>query len=458
LSEKFIKYEKEISLKDVDVLVVGGGPAGIGAAIASARNGAETTLVERYGFLGGMATAGLIGPFMTSYSLNGEIQIIRGIFDELVCRMEEKGGAVHPSKVRAGTPYSSFLVYGHDHVAPFESEALKIVTFEIMEEAGVNLMLHTYFVDSICRDNKIEGAVLVNKSGLQAVKAKVVVDCTGDADVAASAGVPTQKGRESDGLMQPASMFFKIRNVNLERVKQYAVEHPREKLFAQIAEEAKKRGVFPVKRNHILLFETPKGEFLVNVSRLHNIDGTNPYSLSKAEVEGRKQVMMLIDFFKKNAPGLENIELAEVAQQVGIRETRRIVGEYVLTAEDILNSKEFEDVIALHSFPIDIHDPNGSGGKFEGPKNGEYYEIPYRCLVPLKVDYLLVAGRSVSATHEAAGSIRVMPSCIAMGQAAGTAAALSIRNGVPPRKLDVKQLQETLISQNVYLPGRVKLN
>ncbi len=458
MGEKSVKYEKEICVKDVDVLVVGGGPAGISAAIASARNGAKTTLVERYGFLGGMATAGLIGPFMTSYSLNGETQIIRGIFDELVRKMEQKGGAINPSKVRAGTPYSSFLVYGHDHVAPFESDVLKIVAFEMMEEAGVELMLHTYFVGSICGDNKINGAILTNKSGLQAVEAKAIVDCTGDADVASSAGVPIGKGRESDGLMQPASMFFRIRNVNLKKIEQYVREHPGEKLFAHVVKEAKKRGKFPVKRNHILLFETPKGDFLVNVSRLHNVDGTNWDSLSKAEIIGRKQVMALLDFFRENVPGLENIELVEVAPQIGIRETRHIVGEYVLTAEDILGSREFEDVIALNSFPIDIHDPDGSGGRFEGPRNGKYYEIPYRCLVPLKVDWLLVAGRSISATHEAAGSIRVMPPCVATGQAAGTAAALSIRNGLPPRKLDVKHLQETLMSQNVYLPERLKLN
>lgn len=451
----YVRYERDVPRRCVDVLVVGGGPAGIGAALASARNGVETTLVERYGFLGGMATAGLIGPFMTSYSLDGEVQIIRGIFDELIRRMEEIGGAIHPSKVREGTSYSAYQVYGHKHVAPFESETLKTVALEMMEEAKVNLMLHTFFFDAIVENKRIEDIIVINKSGLQAIKANVVIDCTGDADIAANSGVPIQKGRESDGLMQPASKFFRIKNVDLKKVERYAFEHPNEKLFASLVSEAKKKDLFPIKRNHILIFETPNGEFLANVSRLFNVDATNGVSLTRAEIEGRKQVTKLMDFFKKYVPGLENVELVQTAPQVGIRESRHIKGEYILTGEDILDSLEFDDVIALNSFPIDIHDPDGSGGRFQGPKNDKYYEIPYRCLIPLNIDQLLVAGRSISATHKAAGSIRVMPPCIATGQAAGTAAALSIKNSISLKKIDIKELQKTLLSQHVYLPKRI---
>jgi len=451
-----ITYTKEIPVTTVDVLVVGGGPAGIASAIASARNGAETVLVERYGFLGGMATAGLIGPFMTSYTLDGKEQIIRGIFDELVRRMEKMGGAIHPSKVSAGTPYSAFLVYAHNHVTPFDSEILKIVAFDMMEESGVKLMLHTYFVDAITNNDLIEKIVVVNKSGLQAIESKVVIDCTGDADVAYSSGTPYNKGRDKDGLMQPASMFFKIRNVDTEKMKQYIAKHPGERPFSEIIAEAKRKGEFPIARDAVLLFGTPRdGEFLLNVSRLHNIDATNAEDLTKAEIEGRKQVMFLINFLKENIPGLENIELVEIAPQIGIRETRHIIGEYTLTQEDVLNSKEFEDVIAISSFPIDIHDPAGPKGRFEGPRNNKYYEIPYRSLIPLKPENLLVAGRSISATHEAAGAIRVMPPCFATGQAAGTAAALAVKKAILPRNLDHRELQKTLISQDVVLPERI---
>jgi hypothetical protein len=456
LSQNFIDYSKKLSAKDVEVAVVGGGPAGIAAAIASARNGAETLLIERYGFVGGMATAGLVGPFMTSYSLDGREQIIKGIFDELVTRMEKMGGAIHPSKVRAGTPYSAFLIYGHDHVTPFDAEVLKIVAFDMLTEAGVKLLLHTYFVDTIAEEDSIKYVIVVNKSGLHAIEPKIVVDCTGDADVAYSAGVPCKKGREPDGLMQPVSMFFRIRNVNTKKLSEYMAEHAGERPFSRIVEEAKKKGEFPIARDAVLLFHTPKeGEALVNVSRIHKINGTSTEDLTKAEIEGRKQVLLLMEFFRKYIPGLENVELVQIAPQIGIRETRHIVGEYVMTQEDVLYSKEFDDVIALNSFPIDIHDPTGPRGRFEGPKNNRYYEIPYRILLPLKINNLLVAGRCVSATHEAAGSLRVMPPCFATGQAAGTAAALSIKKNVTPKQLDYKELQKTLISQNVVLPERI---
>ncbi|MEM3404538.1 MAG: FAD-dependent oxidoreductase [Nitrososphaeria archaeon] len=452
----FVKYSKDVPVIKTDVVVVGGGPAGIAAALSSARNGAKTILVERYGFLGGMATAGLVGPFMTSYSLDGKEQIIKGIFEELVTRMEKQNGAIHPSKVSSGTPYSAFLVYAHNHVTPFESEVLKVVAFEMMEEAGVKLMLHTYFVDVITEGSEVKKVIVVNKSGLQAIEAKVVVDCTGDADVAWASGVPCKKGRDKDGLMQPVSMFFRIRNVDTEKQKEYIAKHPGERPFSEIVAKAKEKGRFPLARDAVLTFATPKkGEALVNVSRLHKINGTIADDLTKAEIEGRKQVMFLLKFFRENIPGLENAELVEVAPQIGIRETRHIIGEYVMTQEDVLESKEFDDVIGLNSFAIDIHDPDGPRGRFEGPRNNKYYEIPYRILVPLKVDNLLVAGRPVSATHEAAGSLRVMPPAFVTGEAAGAAAALAIKNNTIPRRLDYKKLQSVLASQNVVLPKRV---
>ena len=465
MSKNVVDYKKKVTVETTDVLVVGGGPAGIAAAIASARNGAKTILVEQYGFLGGMATAGLVGPFMTSYSLDGKEQIIRGIFEELVIRMEKMGGAIHPSKTSAGTPYSAYLVYGHNHVTPFESEILKVVSFEMMEEAGVKLMLHTSFVDTIVDNGEIKKVVVINKSGLQAIEAKIIVDCTGDADVAFSSGVPFKLGRDSDGLMQPVSMFFRIRNINTEKVARYMEEHKLkdvssevqyERPFQSIVEEARKNGKFPLERDSVLLFFTPKkGEALINVSRIHNIDATKAEDLTKAEIEGRKQVMFLIDFFRKNIPGLENIELAEVAPQIGIRESRHIIGDYVITQEDVLNSREFDDVVALCSFPIDIHNVIATKGRFEGVRNNKYYEIPYRTLIPLKINNLLVVGRPISATHEAAGSLRVMPPAFATGQAAGTAAALAVKNKITPRQLNVQELQRTLISQKVVLPKRI---
>ena len=458
--------EKVPIVDEVDVLVVGGGPAGVAAAIASGRCGAKTMLIEQHGYLGGTATASLVGPFMTSFTSDGKTQNIVGIFDEIVRRMEQMGGAIHPSKVRHGTSYSSWLGYGHDHVTPFDSEILKLVAFEMVEEAGVKLLLHTYFVMPIIENKAIKGAIFVNKSGLIAIKAKVVIDCTGDADVAARADVPYSKGRPTDGLMQPATMFFRVRNVDDVKLQKYFDEHPDEKdkmtpglpkTFSSLIEEAKKRGDFPLNHDIIGAYQTTrKGEYLMNASRLHKINGTIAEDLTKAEIEGRKQVQVLMKFLRKYVPGFENAELAEVASNIGIRETRHIVGEYVLTQEDVQEAKEFDDTIALASFPIDIHDPKTGGGYFVGLKRGTSFEIPYRCLVPKKIEQLLVAGRPVSATHEAAGAIREMPQCFAMGQAAGVAAALAVKTKKPPRRIDVRALQKKLLEQNVVLPDRIR--
>jgi len=464
-----VDFVKKVPIiESVDVLVVGGGPSGIAAATASARNGAKTMLVEQYGFLGGTATASLVGPFMTSFTSDGKTQNITGIFEEIVSRMVKIRGAIHPSKIRHGTSYSSWLGYGHDHVTPYQSEALKTVAFEIMQETGVKLLLHSFFIEPIMDKNLIQGAIFANKSGLQGVRAYATIDCTGDADVAALAGAPFKKGREADGLMQPVTMFFSVRNVDDGKLQKHFDDHPDEKdkitpgipkTFGSLIKEAKKHGDFPLNHDIIGAYQTnKKGEYLMNASRLHNIDGTEVNDLTKAEIEGHKQVEVLMNFLHKYVPGFEKAELTEVGSTIGVRETRHIIGEYILTQEDVQDPKGFDDVIALSSFPVDIHDPVTGGGYFEGLRKGVSFEIPYRSLVPLKVEQLLVAGRPISATHSAAGAIREMPQCFATGQAAGTAAALSLKSKVPPRKIDIQKLQKTLISQNVYLPERIRLS
>jgi len=218
-------FTRKLPVKETEVLVVGGGPAGIASAVASARRGAKVILVEKSGCLGGMATIGLVGPFMGCFSTDGKIQLVRGIFDELVRRMEKRGGAIHPSKIPGGTPFGGFYVLGHHHVTPFEPEILKRVTFEMCEEAGIKLKLYTQFLDTITTSSndkiRINEVVIANKSGLQAVKVERVVDCTGDGDVAASSGAPVNKGREKDKKMQPATLFFRVGNVDSQRLISY---------------------------------------------------------------------------------------------------------------------------------------------------------------------------------------------------------------------------------------------
>jgi hypothetical protein len=442
-------YHRELPVsRTVDVLVIGGGPAGIGAAVAAARTGARTVLVERYGFLGGNATASLVGPFMTSFSNDGKRQIIGGVFDELVRRMEAMGGAIHPERVRGGSAESGFIQFGHDHVTPFNPEVLKVAAADMVVEAGASLVLHTSFVDPIVEDRAVHGAVLHNKGGLQAIRARVVVDCSADADVAYRAGAPTQKGREGDGKMQPMTMFFIIEDVNDEAVEAYVRDHPDEngKLFHGIVEAARARGDFPIPRDKIGIYRTPeRGVWRVNTTRLLGLDGTNPDDLTRAEIDGRKQVFKLLEFMRRECPGLEHVRLRETAAQIGVRETRRIRGEYVLRLEDLATGRHFDDVVALAGYPVDIHPVDGSGsGIREDVPTADVYEIPYRSLLPLEVEDLLVAGRCLSATHEAAGAVRVMPPCFAMGQAAGTAAALAAERAIAPRRVDVPELQAEL--------------
>ncbi|QJD86196.1 FAD-dependent oxidoreductase [Cohnella herbarum] len=455
-----ISYDTNIPvIGDVDVLVIGGGPAGIGAALAAARAGAKTALVERYGFLGGNATAGLVGPFMNSYSDDGKTQLVKGVFDELVRRMESFGGAVHPEQVRTGSAYSGFFSKGHDHVTPFDPEAVKLAAAEMMEEAGVRMFMHTFFVDSIVEDGRVNGALIVNKSGLQAIRAKVTVDCSADGDVAFRAGAELEVGRKSDGLTQPMTMFFRVAGVNDEEILKYVEDHPEERdlLFGSLIAEKREAGEWTVNKNHLGIYRTTQaGVWRVNTSRVQGLAGTNAEDLSKAELEGRRQVFELLAFFRKYFPGFRNAVLVDTATQIGVRETRRLVGEYMLTSEDLISGRSFEDVIALYGYPIDIHSPNEVTTEFSKEfKTANIYQMPYRILVPQKVNGLLVAGRCVSATHEALGAIRVMPCAFALGQAAGAGAALASASGIEPRNVNIRELHQTLLAQDVVLPAGI---
>jgi hypothetical protein len=449
--------------RDFDVLVVGGGNAGCAAAIAAARHGAKTLLVERYGFLGGTATAAMVGPWMTFHS--GSRRIVGGIAQEIVERLQRMGGS--PGHVHDSSDYVPTIT-------PFDPEMHKALLFEMMQEAGVHLLLHAYFLRALPRQTRddrfeVEGATFATVAGERAYRAAVTIDSTADAYVAASAGVATQKGDER-GRVQPASLMFRLSHVDLTKTATYVRMHPDQMRTSLKAHErlapamtavaglydlwndALEHGEVSVPRELVSFFISPyPDEVTVNMTRVTNIDPLDPDDLTRAEVESRAQVMQLFDFFRKRVPGFENARISATGAQIGIRESRRIVGEYTLTRDDVLQGRRFDDAVARSAYPIDIHNPTGSGTVTHRLPEGESYEIPYRCLVPAHVDRLLVAGRCISTTHEALASTRLTPTVMTLGQAAGTAAALAKRSGRPLRAIDVQRLRTTLIDDGVIL-------
>ena len=457
-----MKIYKDIEVKyNADVLIIGGGPAGVCAAISAARFGASTVLVEEGGFCGGMATRGLVGPFMTCYDAEGKEMIIRGLFEEIVDRMVASGFAIHPAEVMGGTAFTSWIKVGHDHVTPFEAEGLKLILDEMLMEAGVKVLYHTTFLQPIMDEKKITGAVVASKSGIQGISAKMVIDATGDGDVAYRCGAEYEMGNEELGLMQPASMFFRISNVDTDKVEADIQanlhnfdrkEGVNYRSFHWRVTEARENGDWSMDRVSIGLFRMPKkDEWCVNTSRIMNVDSTDSESLTKAEILGRKQVDEILNFLRKYVPGCEDARLKSTASYIGIRESRHIKGEYRLTAEDLLSAKVPEDSILIAANSVDVHGRFGPKSNEYTPINGSYYGVPYRSLIPLEIDGLLLAGRCISADSTAAGAIRVMPPCMAMGQAAGTAAAMAAKQNIPVRDVEISLLQEQLKNNGVCL-------
>ncbi len=435
-------------IAEPDVLVVGGGSAGIAASVAAARARVRTMLVERYGFLGGTSTAALVGPMMTSFSTVGHQRVVGGIFQEIVARMVAMGGAVDPATIPDVGAYGGFIRHGHIHVTPFHPEALKFAAQEMVTEAGVEVLLHTTFVDALRQDRRARGAVVVNKAGLGIIRANLVIDTSADGDVAAAAGAAFMKGRPDDGKMQPATMFFRVGNVDDAAVDAWVREHqqvhPGERMYECVVQDAKARGEWTLPREYLSLYREPEpGVWRINVTRVLGVDGTDPAGLTFAEMEGRRQVWWLMQFMIRSCQGFEHARLLEAGTQLGVRETRRIIGEYVLTGEDAMEGRRFPDAIARGSYLVDIHDPTGTRTRL-AEINAPFYDIPYRCLVPRDVEAMLVAGRCMSVDHVAFGTTRVIPQCYATGQAAGTAAVLALRAGCEPRAIDVTRLRAAI--------------
>jgi hypothetical protein len=414
-----------------DVVVVGGGPGGVCAAVGAAREGASVLLIERYGFLGGMATAGLVNPFM-AYKIGGK-RLTSAVFNELLDRLRDAGALAQDAQV-------------------FDDEKMKIVLDRMMQDHGVDLLLHSTLVGVEMDRRRITHVQTMAKSGRTDVAGTMFVDSTGDGDLAAHAGAPVEIGRRQDGLCQPMTLCFRIGGVAGEP----GVGQLREEL-TEIFLAAKAAGEVDNPREDVLVFGTMVPHmFHFNTTRVVRRDATNTWDLTAAELEGRRQVAELFDLFKRRSPRFKDAYLVKMAAQIGVRESRRVVGEYVLDVSEVIEAAKFEDGIARSRYPVDIHSPTGEGTLIRRLPPGEFYEVPYRCLVPKNVDNLLIGSRCISATHEAHSSLRVMPVVAGIGEAAGVAAAWAAREGILPREVSGARLKAAILGKVAGVAGELQ--
>lgn len=433
-----------------DVVVAGGGPSGVAAAIAAARNHASVLLIERYGFLGGMATNASV-PVFCPYS-DGEQAIVRGIGLEVLEAMKaqawedpfvEKNNGIHEL----------------DWVA-IDPEILKRVLDAMVLESGCKVLLHTFVEDVEAEKGEVKGITVVNKEGRFKIQSKFFIDCTGDADLIAKAGGEFEYGDEN-GLVQGVTLCFRLANVDSEKFLKYKKEEHETGNLNVAVNKARENGDFPFPEKNVATFKLQHGSIAgLNFGHVFEVNPLKAEDLTRAEMESRKKIPDLIRFLNKYVPGLENAVLASSGPFIGLRESRRIVGEYRLTKKDYMNRALFEDTIARYAYPIDIHAsrPKDIISEYEKSefytsryKTGESYGIPYRALLPKGLENVIVAGRTLSADRAMHGSFRVMPCCFATGQAAGTATAICSADRKALRDIHIAGLQEVLRKQGAYI-------
>ncbi len=429
---------------EFDVVVLGGGPAGITAAAAAARLGRRTLLVERYGFLGGMGTAAGVTNFCGLHAnVHGTIrQVVHGTAADLLQRMAALGGLNAPHA----------LFGGKIAAQAYDTAAFKVAADELVLGSGAQLLFHAQAVGVAMKGPGEIAALLVEtKSGRYAVQGRLFIDCSGDGDLAAHAGAPFEKGTDGHGMMYPSTMF-RVNGVDPVRAGD-AWNH-----FGRLMDEAAAKGRKFPRKSPIIRPQKNPAEWRANVTQLANatggpVDGTDALQLSAAEVEGRRQIVDFFEFLRGSAPGFENAYILEIAPQVGVRETRRVVGDYQLTGDDVLGCASFDDTIGVNGWMIEEHVAGDVSFRFQNdmPQCRGFNHLPYRMLLPQGMRNLLVAGRCASMTHLGQSAARVSGACFVMGQAAGTAAALALSASVAPRDIDVPSLQARLEADGAYL-------
>lgn len=472
--EDDMQYTKEIAAREAyDVVVAGGGPAGLGAAVAAGREGLKTLLVEANGMLGGVSTAGALPfclgktsgsiPFlkMVEQNLRYEdlphpLEAVAGLFDEMADRIKREGGGVGPGKLGQTDKYPGLSRLGCHDEFTFDLETGKRVMDEMVTGAGVDILFYTQALDVRMEDNEVKGVYLVNKDGMTFVPVKAVIDCTGDADLISRAGYATYKGDRETGKMAGISFVIHIENIDSGSIEQYLNKGGHPWFFDACQKAIEEHPELDLPRNLIIFPMVQDGVFMVNGGTTHNgYDGTSAEDLTRIALMGRQRAKHLVEYvFRKHIPGAENCRLRLSAVTPGVRETRRIVGEYTLTAEDMLAGKRFPDTIALAGRHFDL----ARGAKTEEEGKGDVQPfadkgltvknriacIPYLSMIPKGSRNIVAAGRCIAADGQALGPVRIMSTCMAIGQAAGLAAKMAVEGRTSFKDIDVQQLREKI--------------
>ena len=429
------------------------------AAVSAARNGAKTLVIERTAFPAVARPRRWSTRGCRSTTDRGE-QVLGGLGPELVDRLRAIGGALGHLRDSIGFVYS---------LTPFDPDLAKQVMIQMLVESGAQMLLHSFITGVETQGERVTAVRVVNKSGTQTIPAQVFIDATGDADIATKAGVPVQEQRRDGQLVtQPMTMNFRLSGVDWEPIRRFILDNPaefhHETRFAALRDGEALTGVsgyfsawhevnekLQVPRDRLLFFSGVRSdECYVNTSRVTQLDGADAFDLTAAEIEGRRQVGAIATWMRNRVGGFQSSYISMIPTQIGVRETRRIVGDYVINQEDVVSGAKFKDAIARSAYPVDIHAPTGAGlVTSEAPE--DYYEIPFRCLLPVGLENVIVAGRCISATHEGHASTRLTPTCFAMGQAAGLAAAQCVGQKRMPRELDTGEFREALRGQGALV-------
>ena len=427
-----IDFSKCPVIAEADVVVCGAGPGGMGAAFLAGKSGASVAVIEKAGRPGGMAAIAEVMPFMSSALDNEPIDApvyarwVKAIYsyqsDSVKARIDASHGTEYPRRT-------------------FTAAVASLAAEDLFLEAGAKMLYHHTLIDCIKDGNRIEAVVVHSKSGFGLVKGKMFVDCTGDGDLAARAGAPFERG-DAEGFCQPMTTCFKLANLNFPYDSIRTPEFAR--FYQQKHKEAQERGDLSCVRENLLTFPTMyKDTVHFNTTRICGYDATNGLELSEAEIIGRKQVREYLKWMRNELPGFEDAELINMGD-IGVRESRRVIGQYYLTADELVNCCKFPDAVVRGNYQVDVHNPRGTGTMLKVIPPGEFYEIPYGCIVPQKIENLTIGGRSISADIAAHSSLRIMPTVCSIGQAAGIAAALAIKNNTVPGKLDGILVREEL--------------